>query len=43
MFVIDTVHGKQLYVEAKSDRYCHLISLYDNYNEYFHIRCVIVL
>lgn len=35
MFVIDTVHGKQLYVEADS--------LYDNCNEYFHIRCVIAL
>lgn len=43
MFVIDTVHGKQLYVEAKSDRNCHLIILYDNHNEYFHMRCVIVL
>lgn len=41
MFVIDTVHRKQLYVEA--DKNCHLISLYDNYDEYFHIRCVIAL
>lgn len=23
-FVIETVHGKQLYVEAKFDRNCHL-------------------
>lgn len=41
MFVIDTVHRKQLYVEA--DKNCHLISLFDSHNEYFHIRCVIAL